>query len=282
MGRLTDKHSACNTLPNVRSVSTFADAKSLWSSGKIPGKSSLTNFFLNQRSIERAIKKDNLWGIAQSGASLLLRRDRDFFHLYINFSDQEVLRTLLTKLNTETPLVVDVIQRNNSHHELIAILKDAGFGSHRLLFRLNRKVHAIQKSTEVDSVGLANLTHAAEILNFLEKYFDKYSEQIPEIDEIEEAILNRQILLSLIDDEIAGFLYFESFGLASSLRYWFVNPKFRDQNIGSALIRHYLAVSCQNMSSHLWVVHDNYNALSKYEHYGYTRDVLEDHVMIRR
>lgn len=266
----------------MNTVTSLTEAKSLWSAGKIRGQSSLTNFFLSQHSIERAVRKGRLTGIAQPGASLLFRRDRDFSHLYINFSNDDVFKSLLEQLSFETPLVVDVIQRNNSHHELISILEDAGFASHRLLFRLNRKVHDIQKSTEVDSVGLANHLHAVEILNFLEKYFDKYSEQIPEIDEIEEAILNRQILLSLIDDEIAGFLYFESFGLSSTLRYWFVNPKFRDQNIGSALIRHYLAVSCQNMSSHLWVVHDNYNALSKYEHYGYTRDVLEDHVMIRR
>lgn len=263
-------------------LTSFVEAKSLWAIGKSPGESSLTNFFLTQHSIERAIRKERLSGIALPGASLLLRRDRDFSHLYINFSDLEVLKSQLEQLTIETPLVADVIQRDNSHEEMISVLEDAGFTPHRLLFRLNRPIQVPEDSTNGAKVQLAHYSNAEEILRCLEKYFDKYSEQLPELDEIEEAISMNRILISLVDHQLAGFLYFESSGQSSILRYWFVSPAVRNQNVGSALIRHYLSASCPNASSQLWVVHDNYNAIDKYKHYGYTRDILEDQIMIRK
>ena len=271
-----------NTLLDMNLLTSFIEAKSLWAVGKTPRESSLTNFFLTQHSIERAIRKEKLTGIAQPGASLLLRRDRDFSHLYINFSNREVLKSQLEQLTFETPLVVDVIQRDNSHVKMISVLEDAGFTPHRLLFRLNRQVLATEESTSGTKVQLAHHSSAAEILRCLEKYFDKYSEQLPELDEIEEAISMNQILVSLVDHQLAGFLYFESSGQSSILRYWFVSPDVRNQNVGSALIRHYLSASCPNASSQLWVVHDNYNAIDKYKHYSYERDILEDQIMIRK
>jgi hypothetical protein len=282
MGRLTGKRSLPNTLRDVNTVTSFTEVKSLWSAGKIRGQSSLTNFFLSQHSIERAIRKGRLTGIAHSGASLLFRRDRDFSHLYVNFSDDDVFKSLLEQLSFETPVVVDVIQRDNSHERMISILEEAGFMPHRLLFRLNRQVQATEVATSGANVQLAHHSNAVEILRCLEKYFDKYSEQLPELDEIEDAISKSQILISLIDHQLAGFLYFESSGQSSILRYWFVSPDFRNQNVGASLIRHYLSASCPNASSQLWVVHDNYNAIDRYQHYGYKRDILEDQIMIRK
>lgn len=281
-GRLIDKHSASNTLLDVNLLTSFIEAKSLWAAGKTRGESSLTNFFLTQHSIERAIRKERLTGMAQPGASLLLRKDRDFSHLYVNFSNREVLKSQLEQLTIETPLVVDVIQRDNSHGKMISVLEEAGFTPHRLLFRLNRQVQAMEVATSGANVQLAHHSNAVEILRCLEKYFDKYSEQLPELDEIEDAISKSQILISLIDHQLAGFLYFESSGQSSILRYWFVSPDFRNQNVGASLIRHYLSASCPNASSQLWVVHDNYNAIDRYQHYGYKRDILEDQIMIRK
>ena len=124
-GKLIDKRSVSNTLLDMNLLTSFIEAKSLWAVGKTPRESSLTNFFLTQHSIERAIRKEKLTGIAQPGASLLLRRDRDFSHLYINFSNREVLKSQLEQLTFETPLVVDVIQRDNSHVKMISVLEDA-------------------------------------------------------------------------------------------------------------------------------------------------------------
>ena len=263
-------------------LTSFVEAKSLWAAGKTRGESSLTNFFLTRYSIERAISKRRLTGIAQPGASLLLRKDRDFSHLYINYSNSEVLKSQLERLTRETPLVVDVIQRNNSHNQMISILEEVGFTPHRLLFRLNRQVQTMKEDRTGANLQLAHKSNAVEILCYLETYFDKYSEQLPELDEIEDAITKNQIIVSLVDHQLAGFLYFESLGQSSILCYWFVSPDFRNQNVGSSLIRHYLYASCPNTSSQLWVVHDNYNAIDKYRHYGYKKDILEDQIMIRK
>ena len=165
---------------------------------------------------------------------------------------------------------------------MISILEEVGFTPHRLLFRLNRQVQTMKEDRTGANLQLAHKSNAVEILCYLETYFDKYSEQLPELDEIEDAITKNQIIVSLVDHQLAGFLYFESLGQSSILRYWFVSPDFRNQNVGSSLIRHYLYASCPNTSSQLWVVHDNYNAIDKYRHYGYKKDILEDQIMIRK
>jgi hypothetical protein len=103
-----------------------------------------------------------------------------------------------------------------------------------------------------------------------------------ELDEIEEAVTNECIIVSRINGELAGFLFYEKSGRKSVLRYWFVNPKFRNMNVGSSLIRHYLSKSCPDTSSQLWVVTDNYGALSKYQYYGYEKDVLSDQILMRK
>ena len=254
----------------------------LWSNGKLRGQKSVTNFFLSQAATERAARKGRLLGAESHGASVLLREDRDFHHLYVNYSDPEVLSNLLDRLDDFDSLVIDVVQRKGSHENLISLLASANFRQHRELIRLNRPCHDLPGASENCVVYPAIISDAVLILNKLEDHFDRFSEQLPDLDELVEAIKNSQAIVCRIDDELAGFIFYESLGRISRLRYWFVEPRFRGHRVGAALIRHYLSVSAPGTDSQLWVVRDNLDAITKYHHYGYEQDDLEDRVMIRR
>ena len=267
---------------DVNAVASFQEAKTLWAMGKSAGKTSLTNFYLSQRAVENAIRKGKFFGIAKPGGSLLYRQDRDFFHVYAHYSKPEVFKTVLNEIPTRSPLVADIIQRGDSHQEFAALLSDTGFETYRMLDRLNRPQQGLPQQNKKEAIQYATRGDAAKILSDLEAHFDKFSEQLPELDEIEEAVTNDCIIVSRINDEIAGFLFYEKSGRKSVLRYWFVSPQFRNMNIGSSLIRHYLSDSCPDTSSQLWVVTDNYNALNKYQYYGYQKDVLNDLIMMRK
>lgn len=266
----------------MKTIKSFQEAMTLWSNGKNRGQKSITNFFLSRAATERAVKKSRLLGTGSPGASIILREDRDFYHLYVNYSDSELLSSLLENLTNFNTLVVDVIQRHDSHKNLIALLSNAHFHHYRELVRLNRPRHDLPDLSKGSGVSLANESDAALILQKLEDHFDRFSEQLPDLDEIFEAITAFQVIVCRVDDEIAGFLFLESLGKTSKLRYWFVESRFRGQSIGSALMRHYLSVSAPNTDSQLWVVKDNLDAISKYHNYGYMQNELEDRVMIRR
>ena len=267
---------------NFKLISSFKDAKRLWAEGKLIGFRSLTNFYLPQRAIERATDTGKLWGYAVPGASVLIRRDRDFFHTYMNFSDTTKAQFLLNDLPGDEIFVADVLQRGSSHQSMLDILKFGGFTPYRELNRIQRLPQSMAVAAHKVDIRLAGLADADHILISLESNFDRFSEQLPEINELYEAIGNNQILIALSDGHPAGFLFFELVGASSIVRYWYVDTNFRDKNIGSSLIRHYLMVCCPNTSSQLWVATDNTNAKLRYHHYGYSALDLSDQIMIRK
>jgi ribosomal protein S18 acetylase RimI-like enzyme len=77
-------------------------------------------------------------------------------------------------------------------------------------------------------------------------------------------------------------LFFETQGLASSVRFWAVSEKFRDRRVGSALMQHYFQIHGSVRRFTLWVNASNENAITKYRHYGYAPDGLMDHVLVNQ
>lgn len=266
----------------MNAIATFLEAKTIWAIGRSGGTASLTNFYLSQRAIERAISKGKLFGIARPGGSILYREDRGHLHVYGHYSNPEVFKAVLNEVPTHVTLVADIIHRGDSHWDFVATLTGLGFVTYRMLNRLNRPPHRLPEQSKSVGTRNASIDDARKILSDLEVYFDKLSEQLPELDEIEEAIAESRIIVSHINGELAGFLFYEKSGRKSVLRYWFVSPQYRNMNVGSSLIRHYLSVSCPETMSQLWVVSDNYSALNRYKYYGYSKDVISDRIMIRK
>jgi hypothetical protein len=245
-----------------------------------PGTPVHTNLFASRDRIEEWIDDDSLYRLAGDGASALLRRDRDFFHVYLTFVDPDGARALLDRLPADEILVTDVVGDGERDRPVTEVFEDAGYRLHRLLRRLKRRPSDLE-APAADSLRPADPSDTTWILEMLEAHFDRFSEQLPTRRQLDRAVATDSITLAVVDGSRAGFLYDESAGRRSTLRYWFVAPEWRDARVGARLLRHHVATRCAGKTSELWVVDDNENAIKRYLHYGYEGDVLTNRVLMR-
>jgi GNAT superfamily N-acetyltransferase len=266
----------------VKLLTSISQVQETLSNGKVLGKKSETNLFLSQDSLEKYVIQRKIWGVWDTGSSLLMRRDRDFFHLYGTYSNVERFEQLLNHLDNKETYVVDLVGRNGSQLIQETSYRRLGFEIHRELKRITRFPSELDLPPLTQKIEILDQQFSRQVLDHLEQFFDRFSEQIPELEDIEQAISRGQIIGILRDNYLAAFLYYETDMNISTLRYWFVHPGFRDEKIGGYLIRHYLNNLGLSKVSRLWVVEDNVNAIKRYEHYGYVDESLTDHVMIRR
>jgi len=116
---------------------------------------------------------------------------------------------------------------------------------------------------------------------FLARLLDRYTEQVPDVEEVAGLAARGGLLLVRRGADLGGILIFERAGLTATLRYWFVNDRFRDQGIGSRLIKTFFRTCQSSRRIVLWVVSDNHDSIAKYGHYRFLPEGLVDHVLLR-
>lgn len=245
-----------------------------------------TNFFPLERKLQGWIDHGELFGDLHDQAAFFLRKDRDFWHLYYCAANHQALGRNLDRqplLKTE-PVVVDLVGRENALPEVLAVMDAGGFRLHRRLQRMVRGGPADFPSASADATPaeFAGAGDAPAILDLLVRSFDRHAEQLPMPYEIEAAIQHRQILVVKHAGTLAALLFFETQGLASTVRYWLVDEPFRTFRYGSALMHRYFALHQTARRFLLWVLADNAGAIQKYQHYGYAADGLIDLVLANR
>jgi GNAT superfamily N-acetyltransferase len=241
------------------------------------------NFFPAPAKLQEWIDHSELFSDVREGAAFFLRKDRGFWHFYFCAASPAALRREAAKapvLTTE-PVVTDVVGNQPALGEILASLESVGFRRYALLERM-----ALAQPREPSpapagdsSVVWAEGPDCSAVLALIEGAFDRYCEQLPQLYEIQSAVGRRQVLLAKRNEAVAGLLFFDTQGLASSLRFWAVAPQFRSMRIGSPLMRHYLGTQSSVRRFTLWVNAGNENAIAKYGHYGYAPDGLVDHVL---
>ena len=239
-----------------------------------------TNFFPVQTKLQDWIAHGELLGEQRGGAAFFLRKNSDFWYLYFCAANRLALQQEmggLSCLKTER-IVTDLVGREASLSSWLPVFEAAGF---RRYLQLQRMARLDQPSpTTGDSpVVPAKKSDAHALLELIGKDFDPYGEQIPELREMEAAIDSRQVLVMRCDGVLAGLLFFETQGLASTVRFWVVAEKFRARRVGSALMQHYFQAHGGVRRFTLWVNSGNENAIAKYLHYGYAPDGLVDRVL---
>ncbi len=137
---------------------------------------------------------------------------------------------------------------------------------------------------EVDFENIYLLTDdkKREFQELYKKYFDKFVERIPTIEEIEGFIKNKNAYYFSDNNEIQGFIVFEYHGITSHLRYWFVHPNYRDKKIGSKLIQLFFNIG-ENVKRELfWVIESNENAIKRYKHFGFVEEDMHNLILINK
>jgi len=245
----------------------------------------ITNFYFNEDKCILLIKKNCLFLLKYEKCNFVLFKEDDFYHLYFISVSSKQLCIALERLATDysgVTFVADIVGSNVVVTEFTEFFEQYGFEKYSKLFRMSR-IKAVEPDVESDSsIEYATPEWASQIKNLLNTYFDKYSEQIPFPEEINQWINDKRIIGIHENKRIIGFVIFEINGLTSYLRYWFVSPEHRDKKIGSALLRRFF-YECRNTKRGLfWVIDSNENAIARYEHYGFKSELLFDQVLIKR
>jgi len=242
-----------------------------------------TNFFPVQAKLENWVTHNELRAETRDEVTFLLRKDRDFSHLYFCAANPSAFGRELAQFASSTTekLATDLVGPEASLTELLTSAQQCGFRPYSRLVRLARVASAVTPSHQsVAPIEVAVEPDGPAVLTFIQHAFDRFADNLPTADEIAAAIAARQIPVIRQNGAIAALLFFETQGLTSTIRYWLVEPRFHSRGFGSALIRHYFTGQPAVRRFILWVTATNENAIQKYQHYGYKPDGLVDHVLV--
>jgi len=245
----------------------------------------ITNFYPSQDKLQRWLDRGELFLNPLGDVLFVLRRDRDFLHLYYLASSAADLPAALDELDASVreTTTVDILGKREQVAPLAEKFLEAGFADLCALHRMTRLGDETRTAATADpQLVFADKSDGNALAGMLETALDRFAEQIPDADEMARAAADRKVLIIRSGTAIAGMLFYEVTGQSSLLRHWLVDPAHRDQRVGARLMRRYFAECVDVRRFLLWVISDNDNAIDRYKHYGYQQDGMIDQVMIRR
>lgn len=242
-------------------------------------KGFLTNFFPEQKKIDVWTSLECLYVVEGNKTAIFLKKDDDFTYILYCATTKEQLFKALASL-PEDAYVLDQIVDARTDISLLDGFKSLGFEVRKSLVRMS-KINYSHEEIAYESVFDATKEDSPVIEKMIHAHFDKYAEQLPTIEEITEFIEEKHAIVHRINDKIAGFILYDQTPSTLYLRYWLVNPEFRNQGVGSQLFHEYNRRGAACKRHILWVVEDNENAIKRYEHYGYYNEAMKDYVLTK-
>ena len=239
-----------------------------------------TNYYIADKVAEGWIKRRQL-RIYEDGQTVFLLRQRNtFFHLYYFASSAESFFSSLQHIMNSFPFTisVDVIKKNNSMRSVNASFGEADFSKHIRLYRMKLGRYTPVASSLLSDESYAEAVDAKDIYAMLHDNFDELCEQIPDIDEIEQAAIEHQILVKKREKNIISILWLERSGGIALIRYWLTLKKYRSCGAGTELLHRGLTLHNNARQTFVWVREDNQNAIRSYEKAGFLKDGLIDDV----
>jgi GNAT superfamily N-acetyltransferase len=242
-----------------------------------------TSWFAALPQVEYWIRRRVLYRTDGLSALLIVRRDRNFYHLSHVASSREALSEALAEFGDQPDIhVADLVGFADDASALATLYQAHGFSEHRCLVRMVRLATDASAQNPADAdIVVAGPPDVPAVYAFLDRLLDPFRDNIPELDELEDAAARGGILMVNRGAEPGGVLLFETTGFTSILRYWYVAADCRDQGVGARLIRAFFRLCAASKRIILWVDATNSSGIAKYEHYGFRRENLVDRIMIK-
>jgi ribosomal protein S18 acetylase RimI-like enzyme len=242
----------------------------------------VTNFYWDDNKHPYWIA-DGSFEFEQSVDCILMEhRCKEFTNIFYIATSFAAFGELLEVLHPEGPLVVDVVCKGEGNIEQEAFA-NLGFVKYQHLYRMSHVGNIVGTDWMQDPrVKYGEKADTSLVYSAMQKDFDPLAEQLPSIKELEDYAERKQLLVIKDGDKLCGFLIFEITGVTWYLRYWYTSPDYRNQGVGAGLLRTSLLYGANSKRQIFWVIADNENAIKRYEHYGFTRENMNDYVMIKR
>lgn len=241
----------------------------------------ITNFYPDEFKVNIWLKHGQLQVLQQDDAVLFVIKSNGFAALYFAASSLASLQPLMDSLPAGC-YVLDYVSRGEDV-KMQEFMSANGFEKHSALYRMSRIAGDDSEEYVSDSqLRNACINDIPQIQQYFNTYFDKYVEQIPTIEELEQWISSGHIIVYGANGSVEGFLIYDSAPSSWYLRYWFVSPEYRERKVGSALIKEGMHRGKDAKRQMFWVIETNENAIKRYEHYGYNKEKMTDTIFIRK
>lgn len=240
----------------------------------------LTNFLTGDAELERWINKEQLT-VSTTSTNVFILRKRDLCQrLYFVSSAGETLAEDLRKMlsmTNETVITSILDNGDNSSRPLKDIVMKAGFSHYKTLNRI-LKIQT-PKPTKILNPEFAKIEDLPLIAETLEKEFDAFLDNHPDLDEIKAAIENQCIMVvrDKKTGKVAAFETFEKKGKTVWGRYLASVEEFRkDFPYGGTVLRKFTNFHSDASRIIGWVAEDRENIMKLNYSCGYQNDVVTD------
>jgi ribosomal protein S18 acetylase RimI-like enzyme len=243
-----------------------------------------TNVYMSRDQVERWATEGRLRALASHNALLLLLRDRDFDHIYHMAEDRAALSAILAKLPPGV-YTTDLVGKGDGLEQICSTYAQAGWVRHNFLRRMIRARSMHLSSALIPNIAppaIAQFEQVFLIEAFLARLLDRYTEQLPDVIELEKAARAGRLLHVSRGEKIDGMLMYDVRGQTAHLRFWHVDEDARGQGVGRRLMAAFFQQCEQMQRLILWVIGDNERSIAIYRHYGFIEDGLLDQIMILR
>lgn len=229
------------------------------------GRSRYTNFFVSNENILAGIEENSLNLIYSARSLFVLRQREKFTHVYFITYDLDDFFVLLQKLihRHVTSYVADVFYNGNIQPEIIKIFNAVGFkirSTHRR-FWLKDKTY-IGKNDNCYRVLEAQERDASGIYEIFYSNFDEYSDRLPTIKEIKQAVQSNDVGIALLKqyriNAVDAVVWLEKRGHTVLIKYYVISPMLRGKGIAKRML-------CQVLKKYLserviiWVRDNNHS-----------------------
>lgn len=241
----------------------------------------ITNFFADYVKHSLWIEKGDCFTERVNNTLLVIKQNPSFWNVFYCSTTVDALSNDLEEFQAQHPditMMYDVVGREAQCLPLVELFQTKGCKKATSLVRMIRMTEPMDYTPD-DTVRYAAEKDLPIISQYLHKYFDEKTEQIPYDEELVDYTKQGHVLVCEEGERVAGFVIFELNATTLYLRYWFTHPDYRDRKVGSRLLRRFFEEGKDTKRQLFWVIRTNENAIVRYKHYGFTEENMFDFVM---
>lgn len=241
----------------------------------------VTNFFPDPIKNGLWVKKGDCYTERINNTLFIVRQSPSFWNVFFCSTTIDELGKDIEVFQHQSPkvsLMYDIVGRDVQCQSLVELFRSKGCKEATSLVRMNRMTTPLNYDYD-STVRYATGEDKSLISEQLHHYFDEKTEQIPYDEELADYISQKRVLVCEEAGVMAGFLIFEMNASTLYLRYWFTHPEFRDNKVGSRLLRRFFEEGKDTKRQLFWVIRTNENAIIRYKHYGFIEENMFDFVM---
>lgn len=241
----------------------------------------ITNFFSDPVKHRLWIEKGDCFTERVNNTLFVIKQNPSFWNVFYCSTTVDALGNDLEEFHAqhpETTMMYDIVGRDAQCQPLVELFKAKGCKVATSLVRMTRMTEPMDYTPD-DTVRYASEKDLPIISQYLHKFFDEKTEQIPYDEELVDYIKQGHVLVCVEGGKVAGYVIFELNATTLYLRYWFTHPDYRDRKVGSRLLRRFFEEGKDTKRQLFWVIRSNENAIVRYKHYGFTEENMFDFVM---